>query len=167
MKKQLISVLLLFIASYTFAQTGNCAKIRQLVSEANKKQLQNEATGEKFQTVDDFDAWATKTTLDGATKCYVQDAANVGKMYVAEFGKSDAGKTADGVLSKKMDELATMFNNCLGTGFVMRNIQISDNVLRGYQYDGKGANQNTKISLMLIYNPADKKQMLFISIIND
>jgi len=88
-------------------------------------------------------------------------------MYVAEFGKSDAGKTADGVLSKKMDELATMFNNCLGTGFVMRNIQISDNVLRGYQYDGKGANQNTKISLMLIYNPADKKQMLFISIIND
>ena len=167
MKKQIISILLLFIASYSFAQNSNCTKIKQLVSEANKKQLQSEATGAKFQTADDFDAWATKTTLDGATKCYVQDAANVGKMYVAEFGKSDAGKTIDAGLLKKMDELADMFKNCVGTGFVIRNVQTSENVLKGYQYDGKGANLNTKISLMLIYNPGDKKQLLFISLIND
>ena len=166
MKKQILSILLLFIASSSFAQNNNCAKIKQLISEANKKQLQNEATGEKFQTADDFDAWTAKTNLDGATKCYVQDA-NVSKMYVAEFGKSGAGKTADAELSKKMDELASMFSKCLGTDFMMRTIQTSDNVLKGFQYDGRGANLNTKISLMLIYNPGEKKQLLFVSLIHD
>jgi hypothetical protein len=166
MKKQLLSILLVFTAGWAIAQNSNCSKIKQLVAEANKKQMQTEAVGEKFQTADDFDAWMANTKLDGASKCYIQDA-HVSKMYVAEFGTSSESKTADPSLSKKMDELSNMFKGCLGAGFMYRAIGSSENIFKGIQYDGKGENINTKITLMLIYNPSDKKQLLFVSIVND
>ena len=166
MKKQLFSVLLVLTATFAFAQSSNCTKIKQLVSEANKKQLQKEAASEKFQTLDDFEAWTAATTLDGATKCYIQDAI-VSKMYVAEFGYALDSKSADLKLSKKLDELADMFKSCLGTGFTMRDIKAGESIFKGVQYDGKGENLNTKITLLLVYNPAEKKQVLFVSIVND
>jgi hypothetical protein len=166
MKKQILSFLLLLTATLVIAQNSNCTKIKSLISEANSKQLANEAKGEKFQTLDDMDAWAATTTLDGATKCYIQDA-HVAKMYVAEFGNAAQGKTADATLSKKMEDLATTFKNCLGTGFMTRNINSSENIFKGYQYDGRSENINTRIMLMLVYNPAVKQQQLFLSIIND
>ena len=166
MKKQILSILLVSIASFSMAQTSNCAKIKQLIAEANQNRIQHEATGEKFKTADDFDAWTAGTILDGATKCYVQDA-NVAKMYVAEFGKSDETTNADAALSKKLDDLANMFKNCLGTGFMIRDIKTNANILKGFQYDGRGENLHTKITLMLVYNPGEKKQLLFVSLIND
>jgi hypothetical protein len=166
MKKSLFSLLLLCVATFAMAQNNNCAKIKTLISEANKKQLQNEATGDKFHTTDDFDAWMANTKLDGATKCYVQDA-HVAKMYVAEFGTSNIIKEADPVLSKKMEAMANMFKTCLVSGFMIRDIKPSDNIFKGYIYEGRGENINTKITMTLIYNPGDKKQLLFVSLIND
>jgi hypothetical protein len=88
-------------------------------------------------------------------------------MYVAEFGTSAESKSADPALSKKLNDLAKMFNDCLGTGFKRRDIKSSENIFPGYQYDGTGVNANTRIMLMMVYNPGDSKQLLFVSIIND
>jgi hypothetical protein len=168
MKKQVLSFLLLFTATLAIAQNSNCTKIKSLISEANSKQMGNEATGEKFQTTDDFDAWTATTVLDGATKCYVQDA-HVAKMYVAEFGTAAAdNRVADASLAQKMESLNKDFSTCiLNKNFVSRDIKSSENIFKGYQYDGTGANLNTRIMLMQVYNPAAKQQQLFLSIIND
>ncbi len=166
MPKQLLSLLLIFLATIAIAQKNNCSKIKHLISEANNKQLKVEVKGKKFHTADDLDAWIAATKLDRAAKCYIQDA-QVSKMYVAEFGTSAESKTADPALSKKMDELNSMLKNCLGVGFVMKEIKDDENIFRGYQYDGKGENTNTKITVMIVYNTRDKKQMLFVSLIND
>ncbi|MFM9597518.1 hypothetical protein ACKI1O_50350, partial [Streptomyces scabiei] len=64
--------------------------MKQLVVKANTKTMGSEATKAKFMTADDFAAWTATTTLEGATKCYVQDAGRVDKMYVAEYGTSDS-----------------------------------------------------------------------------
>jgi collagenase-like PrtC family protease len=166
MKKQLLSILLVFTAALAIAQNTNCTKVKQLVSEANKKQLQKEVTSETFQTADDFQAWIAATKLEGATKCYVQDA-QVSKMYVAEFGSSTQSKAGDPELLNKMETIAKMLNGCLGTGFAMREVKGGDFIFKGFQYDGKGENANTTITLLLVYNPGEKKQMLFLSIVND
>jgi hypothetical protein len=166
MKKLSISLLMLFVTTCAIAQSGMCAKIKQLIAEANKKQLQNEATGAKFQTADDFDAWTASTTLDGALRCYVQDA-HVAKMYVAEFGTAPMTGSADPGLAKKADQLGSMLKLCLSSNFVYKEVKTSSSVLKGLQFDGRIENKNTRVSLLLISNPADKKQLLFISIIND
>lgn len=167
MKKALFSILWLALALVATAQPSNCPKIKQLITEANNRKLQAEAKGEKFETSDEFDAWTAATQLDGATKCYVQDA-HVSKMYIAEFGTSETGEgKADPKLSQKLDQIAASLKPCLQNGFVTRPAAISPNVYKGWQYEGTGENHNTRISLMLLYNPKEKKQLLFLSLIND
>jgi hypothetical protein len=165
MKKQILSLAMLLTVAFSMAQVSNCDKIKQLISKANKKQMDLEMSGTKFQTADDFEAAIANTSLDGASKCYVQDA-QVAKMYVAEFGTSDS-KTLDPKLEAKANQLSVMLKGCIGPGFSIIENKPSQYVLKGMELDGRGENINTKVTLMIIYNPADKKQLLFLSIIND
>ena len=89
-----------FAVTAAMAQSVNCAQLKQLIVKANTKTMGSEATSNKFMTPDDFQAWTAVTTLEGATKCYVQDAGRVDKMYVAEYGTS-GNTTADPALVKK------------------------------------------------------------------
>ena len=155
---------MLMAVTFAMAQS-NCDKIKQLINKANKQLMTAEISDKKFKTADDFEVSYANTTLDGAGKCYVQDV-NFSKMYIAEFGTAD-GKSLDATLSHKADELTAMLKNCLGSGFVVKDNKSNEYVLKSIQFEGAGENHFTRVSLMIIYNPADKKQLLFLSFKND
>jgi hypothetical protein len=161
MKKQLLTLAMLVAVTFAMAQ-GNCDKIKQLINKANKQLMSAEMSDRKFKTADDFEVSYANTTLDGAGRCYVQDV-NFSKMYIAEFGTAD-GRSLDATLSRKADELTTLLKSCLGAGFVIKDNKSNEYVLKSIQFEGAGDNRFTRVSLMVIYNPADKKQLLFLSI---
>jgi hypothetical protein len=162
MKKLILALAFLFVASTAYCQ-NNCPKILKLLKILTQGTLAEEFTTSKFTTSEDFDAYISVTQLDGAMRCYVQDAFNR-KMYVAEFGASDQSSKE---LENSFSTLSNMLDNCLRANFVHGQVKINGQVLKGVQYEGKGTYINIKVMLMLVNNPSSKKYELFMSIAKD
>lgn len=59
-----------------------------------------------------------ETQLDGAKRCYVQDAFSY-KLYAAEFNYAEGGKL-DAVLSKQFNTMYTQLTECFKNEFRSR-----------------------------------------------
>ena len=163
MKKLIIALAFLFVATTTFCQ-NNCPKITKLINDLSHGSLSQEFTTTKFTTSEDFDAYIAATQLDGAVRCYVQDVFNK-QMYVAEFGTAELSSSAN--LETSFDNISSMLNTCLGTNFVHGQVKANSPVVKGIQYEGRGTYQNIKISLMVVNNPSSRKFEFFMRITKD
>ena len=157
---------MLFAMTAVMAQNNNCKKLTQLVAKANHNEMNSEMTGKAFMNSEDFEAWTAATTLDGATKCYVQEAGRASKMYLAEFGSSDK-QSADPVLSQKADDLINSIKTCFNGTFAAQKMKSDGFIFKAIQFTGKAENANTTITVLLVYNPAEKKQTLSLNILHD
>jgi hypothetical protein len=165
MKKIITVILSLLFVSFSFAEKSNenCAKIHQLINKVISRQLDSERK-ESIPT-EDLEMWKAATTLDGAKRCYIQDAYAY-KIYVADFEYAAGGKL-DEKLVKTFLELNTQLSNCLKNEFSSVVLNTDENILRATDYMGLGKYNNVKIQLYIIYNPADKKQTLFMALMYD
>jgi hypothetical protein len=164
--KQIILCLTLLVSVLTAtAQNSDCSTLNHLLDLARSLQLQTIGTGTAFKTADDMDAQITTVNIGGASKCYIQDAF-VGKMYVAEYEKA-SGSTMSPALKKSFEEKAAWLRKCLTVGFVENKIKTDENIFGASEFHGNDKNSNIKVGLYFIYNPGDKAQSVYITIIKD
>jgi len=165
MKKAILFLLIAICISTVYGQKeiDNCTKIHQLIEKALTKKLALESK-ESIPT-EDLEMWKATTILAGTKSCYIQDAYAY-KMYVADFEYSSGNKLDERVAKRFMD-VSNQLNNCLKNEFSQTILTSSEVVLKGVDYNGLGKYDNVKIQLYVIYNPADKKQTLFMSLMYD
>jgi len=165
MKYSLAILLFIFFGTPVFAQkdSKNCTLLHQLLAKAKSNTLLSESL-ESIPT-DELPMWKAKTQLDGAKRCYVQDAFSY-KLYAAEFNYAEGGKL-DPVLSKQFNTMYTQLTDCFKNEFRSRLLSGDEFVLLGADMDGIGEYVNLKVNMFVLYNPADKKQTLVLSLSYD
>lgn len=165
MKYNIALLFFLLIGTAAFAQKGtkNCNLLHQLFEKAKANTLLTESL-ESIPT-EELPMWKAKTELVNAKRCYVQDAYSF-KLYAAEFNYADGNKL-DPVLSTQFNALYKELNDCLKNEFHSRLLNSDEYVLLGADMDGLGEYLHVKVNLYVLYNPADKKQTLVLSLSYD
>jgi hypothetical protein len=165
MKYNIAVLLFILFGTPVFAQkdSKNCTLLHQLLAKAKANTLLTESL-ESIPT-DELPMWKAKTQLDGAKRCYVQDAFSY-KLYVAEFNYAEGSKL-DPVLSTQFNKMYTQLTDCFKNEFRSRLLNGDEYVLLGADMDGLGEYQHLKVNMYVLYNPADKKQTLVLSLSYD
>ncbi|MFN8310620.1 MAG: hypothetical protein U0T73_11725 [Chitinophagales bacterium] len=169
--KNLFAISLIFLWSAAPAQkktagsndASRCEVIRTLIVKAQTKVMKDEAR-ENIPN-DDMETWKAATTLPGATRCIIQDAVTT-KAYIAEFGFVYS-KNEDATLTQQYNNLVNEFKNCFKNEFKENVIHPEEGILHGSQFEGLGKNADVNVNFFQLYNPAEKKQYVSITIMYD
>ena len=169
MKNLLLHIFFAFLFSSNIAKGQNalknsrCEVVRQLIEKAATKQLGNEAR----ETIanDDLETWKATTKMPGATNSIIQDAFTT-KAYTAEFGIAFS-KEKDNTLTEQYNNLVNEFKSCFKNEFKENVISPSEGIFNGTMMEGLGKYANISVNFFQLYNPAEKKQYVSLTIMYD